>query len=190
MKNIITLLIILVFANCKAQQMVNINTLNQDENINKYFKDLDNNFSPFIGTWENTTGKTTLRVILYKTEMKPFGYPTKYYMDVIEGRFLLIENLGTINEIIIHDSMQYYPQSGQTSTSVIWGVTQDGITLNASITDNSGDEEIGTINGKLTFEINNTTNPLQAHWSVTKLKGLSVEGSDFNIPTDLILTKQ
>ncbi|MEE9349531.1 MAG: DUF6705 family protein [Flavobacteriaceae bacterium] len=182
MKKAITILIIIVFASCKAQE-VNINTLNQGDNTGKYFKDLDNNFQPFIGTWDYVYGNTTFRVLFYKTEMKSFG---SYTMDVIEGSFLIIENADTLNENIIHNSIIFYPNSGQTSTSVIWGVSTDAIILNASIDDNSIDFSTGILNGKLTFEIINNSN--QAQWTVTKT--INIEGHEFNIPTNTILTKQ
>jgi len=191
MKNIIILILILTFVSCKAQQTVNLNTFNQGNNVNKYFKDIDNHFIPFLGTWENTTGEITLRVILYKTERKPYGYPVSFYMDRIEGKFLIIKNAGTILEEIIHDSVKYYPISGQTLTSVILGGSSNGISLGAFIQDNSVDENtIGILEGNLTMKILNIGNiPLQADWKVFR-KGLSIQGWDFNVPTDVILTKQ
>ncbi len=191
MKKIIAILILTTATiSCKPQEIVNINTFNQGDNSGKYFKDIDNHFTPFLGTWENTTGILTFRVILYKTAKNPRGYPTEYYMDDIEGRFLLIENVGTLNETIIHDSVKYYPQSDQTSENVIIGGAGDGITMGASIQDNSVDENVmGILPGSLTMEILNTgSTPLQAQWSVEK--GVHIVGFEFNIPTDIVLTKQ
>ncbi len=188
MKKIIVILIIATIS-CKAQEIVNINTFNQGDNTGKYFKDIDNHFTPFLGTWENTTGILTFRVILYKTTKKPLGYPTKYYMDKIEGRYLLIENIGTPNETIIHDSVKYYPQSDQTSDNVIIGVS-GGTIMGGDIDDNSVDENVmGILPGKLTMEILNTGNtPLQAQWSIAKR--VHIVGFEFNIPTNIVLTKQ
>lgn len=188
MKNIITILILIIaFTSCRAQQIVNINTFNQGGNNGKYFKDIDNNFPVFIGTWENTTGNLTFRVVLTKTTKK--NYITRY-MDKIEGRFLIIENAGTINENIVHNSVKDYPQSGQTSTYVITGATMSGIYFHGLIDDNSIDDNtIGILTGQLSMEIINTGNsPLQAHWKVFR-KGISIQGLNFNVPTDIIMTK-
>lgn len=191
MKKIFIILIIVgTTVSCKAQTIVNINTFNQGDNAGKYFKDIDNYFTPFLGTWENTTGNLTFRVVLYKTIKKPLGYPIEFYMDEIEGRFFLIENIGTPTETIIHDSVKYYPQSGQTSTNVIHGNSTNGINFVGGIEDNSVDENtIGILRGKLIMEILNTgSTPLQAQWNVKKQ--VRIVGFEFNIPTDIILTKQ
>ncbi len=192
MKKIIAILILtLTILSCKAQEIVNVHTFNQGDNTGKYFKDLDHDYDIFLGTWENTTGILTFRVILYKTTKKPIGVPPiEYYKDRIEGRYLLIENVGTPNETIIHNSVKYYPQSDQTSENVIIGGSGDGITMGAFIDDNSVDENVmGILPGSLTMEILNTgSTPLQAQWSVEK--GVHIVGFEFNIPTDIVLTKQ
>ncbi len=190
-KTLTILLLTLTILSCKAQTIVNLNTFNQGNNSGKYFKDIDNHFTPFLGTWENTTGNLTFRVILYKTIKKPFGSPVEFFKDKIKGCFLLIENAGMPNETILHNSVKYYPQSGQTSESVILSDTINGVDLFGWIDDNSVDEStIGILSGRLKMKIINTgSSPLQATWKVYS-KGMTIVGFDFNIPTDIILTKQ
>ena len=62
--------------------------------------------------------------------------------------------------------------------------------MGAFIEDNSVDENVmGILQGNLTMEILNTGGtPLQAQWKVFR-KGLSIQGWNFNIPTDIVLTK-
>ena len=186
MKNIIAIILFTItILSCKAQTIVNLNTFNQGNNFGKYFKDVDNHFTPFLGT----AGNLTFRVILYKTTKKPMG---THYSDYIEGRYLIIENAGMPDETILHNSIKYYPQSGQTSENVIICTSTNGISMNGAIEDNSVDENtIGILPGNLKMKIINTgSTTLQANWKVTKLKGMSIEGYEFNIPTDIILTKK
>jgi len=194
MKNIkILVLTLLISVGCKAQQIVNIHTFNQGSYSGKYFKDLDNHYDVFVGTWENTTGNMTFRVVLHKTERMPIGSPTEYYMDRIHGSFLMIENVGTRNEREIYNSVRYFPQSGQTSENVIIGGSRDGVSMGSFIEDTTISNTIipsGILRGQMTLEILNLNNtPLQARWKVFR-KGLSLQGVEFNVPIDIILTKQ
>lgn len=189
MKNYITALILfLLFINCKAQTIVNINTFNNGNNSGKYFKDLDNNFQNFIGTWENTTGNITFRIILEKNEQVPMGNPVEYYKDRISGSFKVIQNANTPNEVIIHDSLKYYPTSNTSTNNVIYASVYDNVTLSGHMENNCANNGDTFILGRLTMIITNLGSlPSQANWKI-KSRPLE-EGESFNIPTDIILTK-
>ena len=70
MKNVIYLFIIniITFTSCKAQQIVDYTTFNDGNNEGKYFNDLNNNFVPFLGTWEHQSGNQIFRITLWKEE--------------------------------------------------------------------------------------------------------------------------
>lgn len=185
-KYIFLTLFCIVSINCKSQTTVNINTFNQGSNTNKHFKDIENYRQRFVGVWENTTGITTFRMIFHLTDQKPMGYPVKYYKDCIEGKFLIIENAGTPNEVIIHDSEKTYP-NGITSIDVIYGVAgPTGVAGDFQDTCASGGD--GVITGFFTFNVlNPNNNPLQAQWKIKK-PGL-LQGQYFSIPMEVIMTK-
>lgn len=188
MKNLITIIIIsLLFINCKAQTIVNINTHNQGDNTGKYFKDINNNFAKFTGTWENTTGNITFRVILWKITKEPMGSPTKYYMDNFGGSFLIIQDAGTPNEIILHNSIKYYSQSNYTSDRTIWGNTWDGIDLGGHLEDTCASSGNEILPGFFYLYITNPgITPAIAHW---KIKPRALMGDYYSIPTDVMMTK-
>ena len=186
MKNYIKIILVsLLFINCKAQTIVNINTYNLGDNSNKYFRDIDNNFQNFVGTWENTTGNTTFRVVLWKVEMAPFTADINCFKDDILGKFMIIENANMPNEDIIHNSVKYYPQNNLTSESVIYVDTGDGIVCRGLIEDNSGNM---IFRGGLKITITNPgITPSVAHWEINTR--VLLLGQSFTVPIDIMLTK-
>lgn len=189
MKNIYLIVIILCITTiAKAQQVVPYITFNDGDNTGKYFKDFDNNFAPFIGTWEYTQGNETFRVILSKTTQKPYGSPTQYWKDKIEGKFYLIEDVGTPNETIICQSEKYYSQSSYTTTYVINAGTLEGVELGGDIWDNCNAGEV--LNSHLEMNIiNPAATTLVAQWKVFR-KGLTPVNYEYSFPNNIILTKQ
>jgi len=102
----------------------------------------------------------------------------------------MIENRDMPNKTIVYNSIKYFPASGQTSENVILGGSNNGITMGAFIGDTIVPDNVGIVSGSLTIKILNSGSiPLQAQWKVF-VKGMTVEGNEFNIPTNLILTKQ
>lgn len=177
----------LLFINCKAQTVVDISTINNGENSNKYFKDINNHFAKFIGVWENTTGNITFRVSLWKEEMSPILDGS--YMDIINGSYQIIENAGLPSELLLNNSVKYYTVNGQTSNNIIWIRTANGIGAGGSIVDNCALPSGTQLNGWLTIKITNPgVSPSIAHWTVIR-KGATFEGAAFTVPTDIILTK-
>lgn len=180
----------LLFVNCKAQTIVDINTYNQGDNSNKYFKDLNNNFTDFIGTWEYTSGTTTFRVVLWKEAKRQLLSDNNSFIDNINGKFLIIENLNMINEEIVCNSIRFFSESNQTPSFVIQGKAGNNYIASGSIEDNCVDNGNSLLNGFFTITISNLgSTPLSAHWVVKSERPLNT-GESFTIPTDCILIKQ
>ena len=93
MKNRLTfiLLFISVIA-CKAQSPIidieNYKFRNSKENA--YYKDTNNFFNDFEGTWIATKGNKTLKIVLLK---KIKSYTGKIYTDYVSGEYEYKENV-------------------------------------------------------------------------------------------------
>jgi hypothetical protein len=189
MKNLIkTIIILLVSINCKAQTEVNINTHNQGSNAGKYFKDINNNFSKFTGTWENTTGNKTFRIVLWKITKEPMGSPVEYYMDNFGGSFMIIQDAGTANELVLFNSVKTYP-NGYISDRSFWCRTYDGVDLFGHMEDNCASGGNDTLTAFFYLYITNPgVTPAIAQWKV-KDGGLNIQGTYYSIPTNVMMTK-
>lgn len=191
MKNIIKIIAIICLSfNCKSQTIVDLSTFNLGDNSNKYFKDLNNHFDKFTGTWENTTGNITFRVTLWKVLQIQFITINNCYADEINGSFKIIQNAGTPQEVVLHNSVKFYPINGSTSNSIIYLKTVNGIGAAGLITDNCTLPIGSQLGGRLRMEITNPgQSPSRARWTVRR-EGLGVVGGRvFTVPTDIILTK-
>lgn len=184
MENFIKLILLLTFTNSSSQVIVNNSTFNQGPTEGKYFKDLDNNIPAFEGIWQNTTGNITFRIILFKETKKPFGYPVEYFMDNMGGSFQIIQDLGTSNEMVLHNSIKFYPGSTHSETSVFFA-DADATGLGGWMRDNCASVGSGSL--VAFFELNKIT-PTTAHWNV-KPGAIRFSGQYFSIPTDVIMTK-
>lgn len=194
MKTIYKIIFIsLLFINCKAQEIVDISTYNLSDNSNKYFKDINNNYANFTGTWENTTGNITFRVNLWKDEKVDFTTTDpNCFMDLIRGSYQIIQDVGTSNEIILHNSVKYYPQNNLTKTYCMVLFTGSAIGVSGFIDDNCAaypNGESTFLSGRLRITITNPGyTPSTAQWSITRSAG-AFGGATFTVPTDIILTK-
>ena len=58
-----------------------------------YYKDLDNDFTPYIGTWKYTNGTTSLTIVLQKRQMVNITIgSTTFFRDYLVGEYSYIEN--------------------------------------------------------------------------------------------------
>ncbi|OBX23569.1 MULTISPECIES: DUF6705 family protein [Bizionia] len=94
----IILLFIFSIVSCKAQSpIISIyDDLKVPRQENAYYKDTDNDFDRFIGTWKYTNGQEELTIIINK---KLSDYHTNYknisyYEDIIYGEFQYIDSNG------------------------------------------------------------------------------------------------
>jgi hypothetical protein len=191
MKKIIKILIMMLFfISCNAQTIVNKNTYNQGDNSNKYFKDIDNTYQNFIGTWESTTGNVTFRLILWKETKKPLLNEANSFEDCLLGSFMLIENLNTPNENILCNSIRYFPESNTTTEWVIYAGTSSNVNATGSILDSCANDGNNFLNGQFKMFITNLGSlPLTAQWEVKKARPL-LNGESYSIPLNSILIKQ
>jgi len=92
MKTIYTLLTALLLSTLSNAQspIIDIETLDfKTSTDNAYYKDVNNFYDDFEGTWLYTNGTTSFKIVLAKEEML---YSGKYYMDDIAGEYQYIEN--------------------------------------------------------------------------------------------------
>lgn len=94
MKNTISILTLLILAfSCKAQVIQPRYTPEGNGRDGVYYKDIDNDYNCFEGTWLYTNGNTTLTVTLQKKVMKHIqDSDFNYYTDAIVGEYKYIEN--------------------------------------------------------------------------------------------------
>ncbi|WAC01124.1 hypothetical protein N7U66_13260 [Lacinutrix neustonica] len=102
MKNTLYLLLFtFIILSCKAQSPV-ISLYDGDEYLNienAYYKDTDNDFDRFVGTWKFTNGSEEFTIILKKKLQYMFTYINKtYYKDMLYGEYNYIDENG--NELI------------------------------------------------------------------------------------------
>lgn len=96
MKNIILLLLIVSLStiSCKAQILpIETSSIGKPNNI--YYKDLNNEFNKYEGTWRYENGNTSFTIILEKKEMVYYD-SSKKYTDNLNGEYKYIENGYTI----------------------------------------------------------------------------------------------
>ncbi|MDN6317963.1 MAG: hypothetical protein L0J59_10890 [Lactococcus lactis] len=107
MKNIITIIVIVIFSsNCIAQSPVISVKKWYKEQAGTYYKDLNNEMDAFVGTWLYTEGNTSLKIKLKKETMH---YNGKYYVDLMVGEYQYIKNgVELINTLNNFDLMNGY----------------------------------------------------------------------------------
>lgn len=202
MKNCIKILLLFVtINNAQAQQISDLKDFYTDFQptgdvfIAKYYKDINNNFTPFIGDWMYQNGDTTFIVTLWK-ETK-VGYPKyedKYFKDEIRGHYKLVKNYGLPSETIVYTSRINIGASNNPWQCSIYGNSTSPNRFSALIYDLSRplnlDYPLG-VRGNLIMVINPGTAPLTATWKITLPEG--IRGTDepitFLIPNNITLTK-
>jgi len=172
MKNSIYTLLILLLFSCKSKQV--------------FAQSSAENLAPFIGVWESQTGNQIFRVNFYEDN------------SYLKGDYELVQ-VSNGTEIILYKSDYYVSGTNLHFGYAIYGGSSNGIVLGASIDDNSIDYQNGIADrkrkkGNLKFTIqsqNCTTCPLTAEWKVTPWKGIrsTDEPENYNIPTDIVMTK-
>lgn len=187
MKYIKFFIVCLFFINCKAQTIVNITDYQlTEDSSNKYFKDLDNNYSNFVGTWEYTNSGITFRLILWKKQnVKIDMVDDIHYMDILEAKFQIVQNANLPNEIIKHDSVKFYPQNGSTSDTILTGFNINSNLCMGTFTDNCANGGNGIIDGSCGLKKLSTDT---IRFTLKKI-GKLLPTETFSVPTDCILTK-
>lgn len=92
MKNIILTLIILSGYFLQAQSPVKPLFLKGKTNQGTYYKDVDNDFDNFTGTWKYTNSTDTLIIKIEKREQVYINTFINYYQDMLVGEYRYVKN--------------------------------------------------------------------------------------------------
>jgi hypothetical protein len=93
MKSILSALLVLLSGIIMAQSpILDINTDEYPRTENAYYKDIDNFYDQFVGTWVYTDATKTIRFRFVKKEMFYNQSVRNYYKDYLVGEMQYIEN--------------------------------------------------------------------------------------------------
>jgi hypothetical protein len=166
---------------------------NADEIITPvYYKDTNDYFTSFLGTWTSQIGANTFVVTFWKETQLPSKDDNDgvlYYRDEIFGHYKLVQNYGTSSETIIYTSQINYLNSPTPIQTLIYATSRFYNKLTASIFDVntiSTNKAMG-VRGSLEMIATNTIPPT-ATWIVSKTE--EINPGNFVIPTNITLTKQ
>lgn len=183
MKQIITLIIVFIALSCKAQNPI-ISTVEFEENEDLeltdgcYLKDVENKFTPFIGTWLWEQGNARLEIVFEKIEMVFDG---DYYEDLLVGKYKFIDS----NDVVKHNSLNL-----EVTNQNFWGYAYHLISGGGYYTDNTFAFQIADLHKnahcKMYFELTSTN---QATWRIQREDGRDQPGG-LTFPENLTLTKQ
>lgn len=90
MKNILLLFTLFIFS-CKAQQIIPLETKGIPVE-NTYYKDLNNDLDPYLGTWKGTFENKTF--IITFSKYKNFNSLFEYYKDRLAGKYKMLDSNG------------------------------------------------------------------------------------------------
>lgn len=156
-----------------------------------YYKDTNNFFTPFIGTWTSQIGTNTFVVTFWKETQKPIERDNKilYYSDEIFGHYKLVQNYGTNSEIIIYTSQINFLNSPTAIPTAIYATCRSYNKLGATIYDinTMSDQKYWGVRGSLEIIISNTM-PNTSTWKISTSE--EVNPGNLVIPTNITLTKQ
>jgi len=92
MKNILFILTF-IFISCKSQQQIIPLGTKGFHIEGAYYKDLNNDLNPYIGSWKGVfEGKTFFIIFTKIKEYEPIG---KYYQDRLMGRYKMLDTNGS-----------------------------------------------------------------------------------------------
>ena len=169
----------------------------EDVFIPVYYKDIDNNFIPFLGQWKYVNGNTTFIVSLWKKTKLPIYHKEflHYYVDNIFGHYQMFTDYGLTTQQLLYTSQTNIGTTNQMWETVI--ISKVGIAnkLTGTINDIMGtpvnnNYPEGTT-GYLSMTINPGTSPVTAQWFVSNSGSLYNinQPKNFTIPTNVTLTK-
>ncbi len=93
MKNIL-IIFVLSFISCKAQQQILPLETRGIPIEGAYYKDLDNELDPYIGTWKGTFENKTFTITF--TKYKDLGGLSNFYKDRLAGKYTMIDSNGNV----------------------------------------------------------------------------------------------
>lgn len=204
MKNILVIILTVALQSCYCQTIKPLSDASLHEDYGKqliYFKDIANNFTPFLGSWKYTSGNTTFVVSLWKETKYVFRdnldqNDISYYSDVIFGHYQMYQNYGSPNQTLVYTSQKNIGASTtQLWNTIIVSKSENSNKLSGTINDVVGTNQNPNfpqgVVGFLSMSINPNTSPQTAQWKVTPSTGMLAENqpTQFTIPTNVVLTK-
>lgn len=140
----------------------------------------------FIGTWENHTGNSIFRVIITQN--------TSGHVESapLMGRYFMV-NVNNGVETLVYSS-DLAPIGSFLWEPGFYGFLHTNL-ITDSIIDHTYNDPSKSKGGDLSIKINEatcSTCPLTANWKVTRPSGLRFDNEplEYNIPTNIVLTKQ
>ena len=183
-KILVVVFFMLTLNSTKAQQIIDVANFTQDwssdhSGIPKYYKDINNHYMPYIGTWIHQVGNRTFVVTLRKATKEATGNPIEYYRDRIWGNYSLIENYNDVNQSVIYTT--------DTKPQCMLGAA-DSVGCGGYIVDFSLPQNGASGTFSLVIIGNN---PTTAQWIATPRTGTHIPNypTTFNFPSNVILTK-
>ena len=163
----------------------------------KYYKDIHNYFTPFLGTWTHQSGNNTFVVTLWKVTKEPnhdHNGNLNYYFDGIYGHYKMVQNYGTANEVVVYTSETFIKQSSTLWPYAVFAnslVTNSMAGLIYDINTEPPTSPYWPLLGSLNMKIITGSNPPTATWIVRSNEGLygTDQNTTFVIPTNITLTK-
>jgi hypothetical protein len=92
MKNILLFTVVLICFTCKAQQQIIPLETKGWPVEGTYYKDLNDELLPYIGTWKGTFDNKTF--IITFTKYKDYNSMGNYYKDRLIGKYKMLDNNG------------------------------------------------------------------------------------------------
>lgn len=100
MKNIIKTLLLSIIGlttSCKAQQIYSLSASDYDTPSNSYFKDINNELDPYIGTWKAEFQGKKIVLIVSKEIKRPYkAWNKDFFQDRLLVRYEVKDSLGNI----------------------------------------------------------------------------------------------
>jgi len=164
----------------------------EEVTIPVYYKDINNYFNQFLGTWISQIGSNTFVVTFWKETKLPIkdnDYGILYYRDEIFGHYKLVQNYGTSNETNIYTSQINFLNSPTAIPTAIYATSRSYNKLGATIYDinTMSEQKYWGVRGSLEMIISNTM-PNTSTWKISASE--EVNPGNFVIPTNITLTKQ
>jgi len=203
MKKIVYLFLLIFtvfFSYAQTEKTVDIrqfynSNLKKSSLIIYYYKDVNNYFTPFIGTWIYQNGNQTFVIRFWKeTKASYINENPKYYIDELRAHYKLVQNYGQSNEQVIYTSEKNVGNSVTPWPTIIAaGKALENYKMTGIVFDVAGvlNPSYPTgVRGNLEMTIN-PANPDTAQWEVTLPMGMRGLGQPktFTIPTNITLTK-
>lgn len=208
MKRIIILLIgIIGYSTINGQQVRDLKYFHTD-NIDyypnnlfytrKYYKDINNYFTPFLGQWKSTTGNQTLIITLWKETKKPTFWGNEnpiFYCDEIFGHYQIYQDYGLLTQSELYSSQINIGNTTQTWDTIILAdaITPNvlsGVIHDVNATPLNPIKYPQGVSGLFSLIINSSTSPLTAQWHIGRTGFTrSDQPKNFIIPKNVTLTK-